>query len=298
MAFQKLSLYQRLRAPNFRSTGTISMHDTPFPAATLDTLFAAVLIDDEIDDHVSLPDPIKLDASADDLRNCFRLCRQLWTDGFDRAEALRLVHLLLHEGDLNAENRLSYKYIRAKYKHLRFAFTLYDTRHACPPKFKLVTTIMGHLQDAFRNGQRYAATGYALMLRVLLTRPFWNVTRKEAFSAPLDDPAGFVRFMKAEIAKLRAALAQETLSGAEFHAMRKIVSRHVSFFDTLRTLRPTEPAYKMSRYLSAINGMMGSMHDNLVERGVSGEQDYRRHRFALPAERRERLQLLVDRYPA
>ncbi|WP_157220520.1 hypothetical protein [Flavisphingomonas formosensis] len=274
------------------------MTDLPFAAATLDTLFAAILIDDEIDDHVSLPDPIPLDPSIDDLRDCFRLCRQLWTDGVDRAEAIRLVHLLLHDGDLNAENRLKYKYIRAKYKHLRFAFTLYDSRHACPPRFKLTTTIMGHLQDAFRNGQRYTAIGYAVMLRVLLMNPFWNSTRREAFSAPLDDQAGFTRFMTAEIGKLRAELAKETLNGAEFHAMRKIISRHVSFFDTLRTLRPTDSAYKMSRYLSAINGMMGSMHDDLVERGVSGEQDYHRHRFALPAEIRERLQLLVDRYPA
>lgn len=268
-----------------------------YSAETLETLFQAVEIDDVVDPIVQLPDPIPLACNTQQMRRCFELCRQFWADGVHRAEIRQLAHILLRTRDLPPVARVRYKHIRARYKHLRFALVLYSARHKAPLLFRSTVAVMGHLQDAFRNRRRTATLGYGLVLRALLTWPVWAIVKREIGSIRLDDPEPFLIFRKTEIDRLRRMLESETLTGDQFHAMRKIVSRQVSFYDTLRTLEPEEPFYKMSRFLSAINGLMGDMHDNLVERAGAGEQDYHRHPVPLPEEIRQRLELLTANYP-
>ena len=53
----------------------------------------------------------------------------------------------------------------------------------------------------------------------------------------------------------------------------------------------------MSRSLAAINGLMGTMHDALIEQRIAGTRDYHREPFALPDEIRRRLTMLAERYP-
>ena len=98
------------------------------------------------------------------------------------------------------------------------------------------------------------------------------------------------------MAALAETLAQPTLTGHQFHAARKVVSRQVSFHDDMRTIHATPEHHAMARYLSAINGMMGSYHDELVLRGASGDLDYVRERFALPGDIRDMLDALVALY--
>ena len=86
------------------------------------------------------------------------------------------------------------------------------------------------------------------------------------------------------------------LTGSEFHAMRKLVSQQVSFYDTLRSLEHSDVAYRMSRFLSAINGLMGVRHDEMVEQAISDKGSYRTA-MALDADIRWRLEMLVARYP-
>lgn len=277
---------------------SVALRCEDFPPETLETLFQAVLVDDDVDPVVRLPERIPLDFTPAQLRRGYCLCRQLWRDGVDRGEALRLVGILLRKGDLDPADRLAYKYIRAKYKHLRFALVLYGTAHKAPRLFKLTTAVMGLLQDAFRNRRRGAVLGYGLALRLLLARPFWAAVRHEVDAVRLDDPAGFRAFLQAEVARLKQAMQAGDPTGDGFHAMRKIVSRQVSFFDTLRTLEAREDAFLMSRYLSAINGLMGSLHDDLVEQAAHGAQNYHRDRFPLPQDIRWRLEELTQRYPA
>jgi len=267
-----------------------------FPPETLHALFEAVEIDDVVDPDVGLPDPIDLHCSREEMGRCFALCLDFWSEGVRRNDLLRLVSTLLRKGDLSPAERLQYKHIRAKYKHLRFALVLYDARHRVPPLFSLAVAIMGHLQDAFRNGRRGAVTGYALLLRAMLARPFWAMVKRRARAIRLDTADGFLAYRKAEIRRLAKALEQERLTGHEFHTMRKIVSRHVSFYDTLRSLRPSEHHYKMSRYLSAINGLMGSRHDDMIEQAVSGQRAYRTA-APLDADIWRRVEGLVARYP-
>lgn len=267
-----------------------------FPAETLQALFEAVEIDDVVDREVSLPAPIDPTCSADEMRRCLALCLQFWGEGVRRADLIRLVNMLLRRGDLDPAERMQYKHIRAKYKHLRFALVLYDVRHRPPWLFSATVAIMGHLQDAFRNGHRRNVVGYALLLRALLTKPVWAILRRRVAAVQIDSPQGFLAYRKDEIRRLERALQQERLTGPEFHALRKIVSRHVSFYDTLRSLEQNAHDYKMSRFLSAINGLMGSRHDEMIEQAISGEREYRTS-AGLDADIRQRLETLVVHYP-
>jgi len=268
-----------------------------FSPQMIAALFDAVEMDDVVDPVVSLPDRIPIDCDRDEMGRCLALCIQFWREGAIRSDLTSLTNTLLLTGDLSRDARRRYKLIRARYKHLRFALTLYGTRHRPPPLFRATVVVMGHLQDAYRNERRTAVLGYALALRLLLTRPIWWAVRCEVASVRLDDAAGFREFRMAEMRRLDQWLADTSLTAHRFHAMRKIVSRLVSFYDTRRSLEPDERALRMSRFLSAINGLMGNMHDELIERAVSGQQDYHRDTLVLPPDIRRRLHALTQTYP-
>jgi len=267
-----------------------------FPPETLVAFFEAVEINDVVDPDVHLPNPILPDCPQEDMRRCFALCMQFWTMGVSRAKLLTLTGTLLRTGDLPPADRIGYKHIRARYKQLRFALTLYGARHRPPTLFGVTVAVMGKLQDAFRNGHRRAVIGYGLLLRTLLSRPLWAFVRHSVSTVRLDTAAGFLAYRKGEIRRLQKMLEQGTLTGPQFHALRKIVSRQVSFYDSLRSLDHRDHHYRMSRFLSAINGLMGSHHDEMVEQAMVGQRDYRMA-DTLDSDLRQRLEQLVDRYP-
>ena len=268
-----------------------------FKAETLAALFQAVEMDDVVDPVVSLPDPVPVACSEKDMKACFDLCVQFWHEHADRRALCDLVATLLVTGDLPQDARVRYKHIRASYKQLRFALVLYGRRHKAPLLFRSTVALMGHLQDAFRNRRRLAVPAYALLLRLFLLWPAWLAVRREVEQVRLDDATGFLAFRKLELRRLASWLGEGALTGRRFHMMRKVVSRQVSFYDAMRTLRPDEQVYRMSRFLSAINGLMGSMHDDLVEQAGNGHRDYNRDRFPMPADIRWRLEALTASYP-
>jgi hypothetical protein len=268
-----------------------------FKAETLAALFQAVETDDVVDPVVSLPSPVPVACSAEDMQACFDLCLQFWYEQVDRRAMCDLVATLLVAGDLPQDARVRYKHIRAAYKQQRFALVLYGRHHKAPLLFRATVALMGHLQDAFRNRRRLAVPLYALLLRMLLTWPAWLAVRREVENVRLDDAEGFLAFRKDEFRRLASWLEGGALTGHRFHMMRKVVSRQVSFYDAMRTLRPDEQVYRMSRFLSAINGLMGSMHDDLVEQAGNGHRDYNRDRFPMPEDIRGRLQALTESYP-
>ncbi|MET0618394.1 MAG: hypothetical protein ABWZ54_11500 [Luteibacter sp.] len=267
-----------------------------FPAETLQRLFDAVDVDDIVDAHVTLPDPIVLGCSDDTIRRCYALCLQFWEDGVTRGEILRLIEKLLRNEGLSADERLHYKYIRARYKHLRFAQRLYSKRHMSNAMFDLVTRVLGKLQDAFRSGRRSGIVRHGLKLRLLMSKPVWSFIKRAMENTRMDDEAGLVAFQQAEIRELKKLVANTQFAGHEFHDVRKIVSMQVSFYDTLRSLGPNEHAHRMSRFLAAINGLMGSRHDEMVAEALSGRRHYDTP-APLAKETRSRLEALVARYP-
>ncbi|MFT4053825.1 MAG: hypothetical protein QM681_04920 [Novosphingobium sp.] len=270
---------------------------THYAPAVINALFEAVEMDDVVDPVVSLPDPIPVECTEEAMRACLDLCTQFWREGALRADMRALADTLLLTGDLPSDARRRYKLIRARYKHLRFALVLYGEDHRVPVLFGATVAVMGHLQDAYRNGRRSAVFGYALLLRLLLTGPVWVRVLHEVKRVRLDGADGFLRYRREEVGRLRQWLDDARLTAHRFHAMRKIVSRQVSFYDTMRTLQPDDRLYRMSRFLSAINGLMGSMHDDLVESAVAGTHDYRRDEVVMPDDIRCRLERLALAYP-
>ena len=270
--------------------------DRRFSQAQCAALFEAVLIDDDVDAHTELPERITLDFDQALLLDCYGLCRQLWLSGVERGDLIRLNVVLLRDRDLDPFDRLQFKHVRAKFKHLRFAHALYGKGHDYPMLLDWLTTLLGQLQDAFKTKQAGTVWRRAMLCRLFLARGSWRLLRNELDRLQPTTSAGFREYMARQVTTLEGVLAQDLLTGAQFHATRKIASRLVSFYDTLRTISPSEQAYKMSRYLAAINGLMGTMHDDLVERRIAGLQDYHSHPFALPHEIRERLTKLVARF--
>ncbi|TCM20854.1 hypothetical protein EDF56_102517 [Novosphingobium sp. PhB165] len=268
-----------------------------FPAETLDALFQAVEVNDVVDPVVSLPNPIPIACSEEEMRRCLDLCMQFWSENADPVQMRALAHTLIVSGDLPPDARVRYKNIRAAYKQLRFALVLHGKRHKAPRLFRWTVAVMGHLQDAFRNRRRMAVLGYGLMLRLMLSRPLWMAVRREVETVELDTSAGFLAFRREEFHRLKRWLESGSLSGHQFHMMRKVVSRQVSFYDVMRTLQPDEQVYRMSRFLSAINGLMGGMHDDLVEQAGAGQRNYHRDSVAIPGDLADRLRTLVARNP-
>jgi hypothetical protein len=267
-----------------------------FPAETLRRLFDAVEVNDIVDAHVALPDPIVLACPDESIRQCYALCLQFWEDGFTRVDLLRLVKKLLRKETLSNDERLEFKYIRARYKHLRFAQRLYSRHHVSDYLFDRTTRQLGKLQDAFRSGRREGIVRSGLRLRVLLSRPVWWIVRRSMENTRLTSEAGLVSFQKAELHDLKKAMAETTFAGHEFHTVRKIVSMQVSFYDTLRTLGPDDHAFRMSRFLAAINGLMGSRHDEMVAEANSGHRHYDAP-APLATDIRSRLETLIASYP-
>lgn len=268
----------------------------PFGRATLDALYAAIEVNDRVDADAEAPAAIRLDYDRAELIDGFRLSRQLWREGFDRTALIEMAATLGRADAFGPEEQSRFKQVRAKFKHLRFAFVLYAADHRCPPMFKAVTTTMGHLQDAFGNGRHSAAARHAALLRLSLARlPQMLLSRETDRLAP-SDPADFRRFVLAQMTTLREMLERDRINAHGFHAARKIVSRQVSFHDDMRTLRSDPRHDAMSRCLAAINGLMGRFHDTLVLRRTRGELDYARAAFAFPADIRQRLEALVALY--
>jgi hypothetical protein len=267
-----------------------------FPEETLRRLFDAVDVDDIVDAHVALPDPIVLACPDETVRRCYALSLQFWEDGFTREDLLRLVEKLLRNVWLSADERLQYKHIRARYKHLRFAQRLYSKGHRSSFVFDLTTRALGHLQDAFRSGRHSGIVRHGLKLRVLLSKPVWSMVQRAMAQTRLDSEPGLIAYQKAEMRRLKKAMARATFAGHEFHMVRKIVSMQVSYYDTLRSLEPNDHAYRMSRFMAAINGRMGSRHDEMVAESLSGRRHYGTP-VPLAKETRSSLETLVARYP-
>lgn len=268
-----------------------------FPTDRLDALFDAILINDVVDADVDLPSAIRTEYPEGHLADGFAISAQLWREGFDRADLLAFIDRLGRGETIDDASQLWFKHVRAKFKHMRFAFVLYGADHTCPRLFKSITTSMGLLQDAFRNRRPAAIRRQSLLLRLMLSRPALALLHREVDRASLDKGAGFLNFTLEQIGDLRRTLSQPTLNGHRFHAARKVVSRQVSFHDDMRTIHPAPQHLVMSRYLSAINGLMGAFHDDLILHDTQGSLDYAHGTFALPHDIRTRLERLVARYP-
>ncbi|MBH1930418.1 hypothetical protein [Serratia rubidaea] len=276
---------------------TASNNWKKFPAETIQALFVAVEEDDLVEANISLPQRIDWHCSPESIRDNYALCLQFWEDGFSRQELLQLVNGFLQDPQLAAATRMRYKYIRARYKHFRFAQQLYGGQHRANRLFHTTTAVLGHFQDAFRNGNQKNLQIYGNLLRVLLSRPVWSCVRYALRHIHLTSERDFIAYRQTQIGLLRTLIANPQLTGKQFHDVRKIISRQVSFYDTLRSIAPdNREARQISRFLAAINGLMGDRHDVMVADKLAGGDLYDRP-TPLDIDIRQRLELLLSRFP-
>ena len=128
-----------------------------FSAETTQALFVAVEEDDLVEANISLPQQIDLECSPESIRDNYALCLQFWEDGFSRRELLQLVNGFLQDPQLAAATRMRYKYIRARYKHLRFAQQLYGAPHRANRLFHTTTVVLGQSCQEPRETSRQVA---------------------------------------------------------------------------------------------------------------------------------------------
>ncbi|MFT8736567.1 MAG: hypothetical protein ABF760_03790 [Zymomonas mobilis] len=272
----------------------VSLAYPQFTDAELDQLFENILLDDEPYLEAACPDGDRPALKEGDSEECYRLCWQLLERGVEIPDFRRLVMRILKRGGTDdAEERLAFKYARARFKHIRFACANMDDRHRYPWSVNLVTSLMGHMQDAFKNRQKGKTAFWGALLWAALMPPFYNIVRWQLADFKPASVQSLLDYFSEQNRKIKIALGEHKVTGHKFHNIRKIISRRISFNDTLRVIHPAQWNNQMSFYLATINGLMGDMHDDLVEKQIKGEQDYNKFAFPLPESILSRLNTLL-----
>ncbi len=270
---------------------------TIFSAAQCDALFAAVLVHDELYPEVALPDAIHLDYTQEQLRQCYQICQQLWQEGPNRQALSQMVDKIYKQGELNEQDQYAYYCMRAKIKHLRFAFMMFDKSHRYPRIFHWMTAVMGHLQDVLKNAQHSSVWPAALLVRLFLSKPLYAIAVKEIQGFQPSTVDSFRQYVLDEINFIRLNLAKDEITSHEFHDMRKVISRQVAMYDNLKTLYPSAYHQSISKFVSTLNGLMGGLHDELIAKKFDKTQHYYKDKFMMPDEIRRRLEQLISKYP-
>lgn len=268
-----------------------------FSQEIVERLFLAIEEDDRVGESAILPPLIELQCPAENIRQCYALCLQFWEEGFHRQDLLALINHVLQGGVLSEKDRLQYKYIRARYKHLRFAQRLYSKKHESHFVFRQTTVFLGHFQDAFRNHNVRNIQRYGRLLKVMLSPAVWMRVHYCLRHTVLDDQQGFKHYRQQQVRKLQGIIANPELTGDQFHDARKIVSQQVSYYDTVRSLDPTNMEARMlAVFLANINGIMGDRHDEMVADKLSGRKSYS-EASQMDSRIRQPIEMFVTRYP-
>ena len=163
--------------------------------------------------------------------------------------------------------------------------------------FGKTTVFLGRFQDGFRNGKKNIVSYYGNLLRIYLSSPVWSLVNYSLRHSQLESVSGFIAYRQKQMHALKEIIAKPRLTGREFHDVRKIISQQVSYYDTLRSLDPeNKEALQISRFLAAINGLMGDKHDDMVADDMENRQSYDAP-VALDSDIRQRLELLISRFP-
>lgn len=279
-----------------RTTDLKNNTENRFPPEHCNALFSALLVHDDIHLDASLPDQIHLDYSEEQLTRCYQISWQLWNDGMDPKGLRKILRNLYLRRPFTADDQIFFKHIRAKFKHLRCAYTTFDQRHSSPRGFHRMTAVMGYLQDAIKQGREDAARWWAVALSVILTKLPYELMIMPVNHFRPSTTESFRAHVSEQINSIRLCLLKTEITSKEFHELRKIVSRQVALYDNLKILYPSRYHSSISEYLSTINGMMGGMHDTLVVKKFDGSKSYYLDAVEMPADIRRRLVAYAERF--
>ncbi len=152
-------------------------------------------------------------------------------------ELLRLICKQAKGDELTADERKQFKYMRARYKHLRFAQRLYLKASGRIFDFGKATVFFGAFSGpGFRNGKKNIVDKYyGNLLQVYLSSPVWSLVNYSLRHSQLESVSGFIAYRQKQMRTLKEIIAKPRLTGREFRDVRKIISQQVSYYDTLRS---------------------------------------------------------------
>lgn len=273
----------------------LSLNEERFSNKKIENLFHNIMIDDEIDLNSKCPKDIIPMCSQKELVKCYIITWQMLVDSIDFKDFRNILSNIIIKSSASSEERISYKQTRAKFKHMRFGCSNFDKRHVYPKSLHLITSLMGFLQDAFKNNQRFKTRWMATLLWIMLHPLIFKFILKRLRNFQPDTPENLNRFQLQKMKDLaQIVITRRSVTGQKFHSLRKIISRQTAYVDTLRVIRPDEDLNKLSIYLATINGLMGDMHDNLLEKHIKHEQNYYNDNFYLPDSINLRLENIVN----
>ncbi|KXV23741.1 hypothetical protein AD936_21545 [Gluconobacter japonicus] len=260
----------------------INLEKPRYDHVFLDQLFQNILEDDISSPGARYPGGNYFQYPEDLSVSGYRICWQLLNDGVNIKNFRFLVlNILLKGGTESVKQRQNFKYVRARFKHLRFACANFDRRHRYPWSLNLVTSLMGHMQDAFKNRQIARTRIFGTILFLTILPAFYALVRFQMRSFLPDSNKNMIAYHQRENAKIDSIVRKEKITAQDFHDLRKIISRRVAFNDTFRVLHSSHYLDKISLYLADINGEMGDYHDRLVEKNISTPGSYKENIFIL-----------------
>ena len=262
--------------------------------AQRDALFAEILNNDLIDWDARLPDAISLPKNIKQFEAGFNLARELWHQGLAGKELVTLAAALARDCRISPDESLAFKHARARFKHLRFVFATFGDRHRYPILLDGLTSVMGNLQDAFKNNKHASIRRNAILMRLLLNASLVKLMIAETGMFRPTTPEKFRDYMKGQAIKVAQFLQKKAITAQEFHDTRKIISLYRASFATLVTLEPSAHHVVVASYVATINGLMGNFHDGLMAGKLNGTLNYTSDTFPLPDEMRVRLHQLVS----
>jgi hypothetical protein len=261
-------------------------------------LFQALRSEDDHHPQETLPDVLKTDYTQQQLAEAMELNKRLWEEGADRVELLELSRQLGKSViGLEAEAR-RFKHLRRRFKAIRFAFTLFDERHAYPKHLDRLTREMGYLQDARAYNRPEEVRKHAKKLVVLLKAQRFAKVQAEVATPKVTTPDKLYAYLLSEVEFLEQVVQEGVVSSQEYHRIRKVVSRQVSFFATMGTLYPSEYDWQVKRFLSTINGEASDFLDVVQIAATKDPEGYKTARIPLPTYLRERLGTLSAKWRA
>ena len=267
-----------------------------FPSVQCDALFEALLIDDLIDLEVALPQALPVSYSQEQLNECYQISHQLWREGLSRELLKELIDKIYHQGELDAADKYVFYCMRAKIKHLRFAYVMFDESHKYPRIFHWMTAVMGYMQDVLKSPRHSSVKFAAMMVKFFLIKPIYAAATKEFEKFTPSTPENFRLYLWESIKFISLNLDKDKLTSHEFHEVRRVISRLVAFYDCMYILYPSKDEQAVLLYLSTINGLMGSLHDDLIVAKFNKTQNYYKDTFAMPEEIKQRLMAYVKFY--
>ena len=157
---------------------------------------------------------------------------------------------------------------------------MFDAKHAYPKHIKKLSTIMGHIQDAFTEKNTTVYLAEIGKLSEFMKKHGISSMKKDVGKFVPTSPEAHKKWIADQIGSLRRGLDNTSLKAPEYHSMRKVISSLVMITDNYyqqalaKGMASQADHYDEVRLkvLSTLNKKMGDYHDVLTAARVAGKE--------------------------